>query len=132
MALAINIGAFSRIFHELHHMTVNSSAMVCCIKLFKRIHCRKRSLLKQNFTFVEQYVFYDSKFIVQQWWNRFNGKGKISYEIWNYNTNRNSVYLWSRARLAINKKQKYFSLPDHQLTEALVLVFGFYEKTKQE
>ena len=27
-------------------------------------------------------------------------------------------------RLAINKKQKYFSLPDHQLAENLILVFG--------
>ena len=59
-----------------------------------------------------------------------------SISAWNYNTNRNnmsesllnSVYLWSRARLAINKKQKYFSLPDHQLAETFILVFDFYEK----
>ena len=43
----------------------------------------------------------------------------------------NSVYLWSRARLAVNKKQNYFSLPDHQLAENLILVFGFYERTKK-
>ena len=42
----------------------------------------------------------------------------------------NSTYLWSSVQLAINKKQKYFSLPDHQLGENLALVFGFYEKTK--
>ena len=30
----------------------------------------------------------------------------------------------SRARLAINKNQKYFSLPDHQLAENQILVFG--------
>ena len=32
-------------------------------------------------------------------------------------------------RLAINKKQNYFSLPDNQLAENLILAFGFYEKT---
>ena len=30
----------------------------------------------------------------------------------------------ARARLAINKKQKYLSLPDHQLTQILILVLG--------
>ena len=34
----------------------------------------------------------------------------------------------STARLAINKKQKYFSLPNRQLAENLILVFGFYER----
>ena len=43
----------------------------------------------------------------------------------------NSAWLWSRARLAINKKQKYFSLPDHQLAENLTLVFGLQERTKR-
>ena len=43
----------------------------------------------------------------------------------------NLVYLSSRARLAINKKQNYFSLPDHQLAENLILVFGFYGRTKK-
>ena len=33
-------------------------------------------------------------------------------------------------RLAINKKQNYFWLPDHQFAENLILVFGFYEGTK--
>ena len=42
----------------------------------------------------------------------------------------NSAYLQSRARLVINKKQNYFSLPDHHLSENLILVFGFYEKAK--
>ena len=44
----------------------------------------------------------------------------------------NSAYLWSRARLVINKKNNYFSLPDHQLAENLILVFGFSETTKKE
>ena len=43
----------------------------------------------------------------------------------------NSAYLRSRARLAINKKQNYFSLPDYQLAENLILVFSFYERTKK-
>ena len=29
------------------------------------------------------------------------------------------------------KKQKYFSLPDHQLARNLILVFGLYERTKR-
>ena len=32
----------------------------------------------------------------------------------------------------MNIKQKYFSLSDHQLAENLILVFGFYEKTKKD
>ena len=47
-------------------------------------------------------------------------------------TNLNSAQLWSRAWLAMNIKQKYFSLSDHQLAENLILVFGFYEKTKKD
>ena len=43
----------------------------------------------------------------------------------------NSAYLWSRAQLAVNKKQNYFSLPDHRPTENLILVFGFYERTRK-
>ena len=30
------------------------------------------------------------------------------------------------------KGQKYFWLPDHELAENLVLVFGLYERTKKE
>ena len=30
-----------------------------------------------------------------------------------------------------DEKQKYFLLPDHQLVENLILVFGFYESTKK-
>ena len=30
------------------------------------------------------------------------------------------------------KGQKYFSLPDHELAENLVLVLGLYEKEKKE
>ena len=33
--------------------------------------------------------------------------------------------------LAINKKQNYFLLPDHELAENLILVFGFCERTKK-
>ena len=43
----------------------------------------------------------------------------------------NSAYLSSRAQLAINKKQNYFSLPDHQLAENVILVFGFYKEAKK-
>ena len=42
----------------------------------------------------------------------------------------NSAGLRSRARLAINKKQKYFLLPDHELAENLFL-FLFFIKGKQ-
>ena len=34
-------------------------------------------------------------------------------------------------QLAVNKKQKYFPLPDHQFAENLILVFGLYERTKK-
>ena len=43
----------------------------------------------------------------------------------------NLAYLWSRARFVIKKKQKCFSLQDHQLAENLILVFGFYEGTNK-
>ena len=44
----------------------------------------------------------------------------------------NSAYLWSRARLAVNKKQNYFSLPDHQLAENLIrFFFWFLQKDKK-
>ena len=38
----------------------------------------------------------------------------------------------NRARLAINTKQKYFSLPDHQLAKNLILVFGLQERKKED
>ena len=44
----------------------------------------------------------------------------------------NSALPWSTARLAINKKQKYSSLTDHQLAEKLILGFGVQEKTKKD
>ena len=34
----------------------------------------------------------------------------------------NLAWLWSRARLAINKKKQIFSLPDHQLAENQILL----------
>ena len=37
-----------------------------------------------------------------------------------------SACSWSRAQLAINKMQKKLSLPDHELAENLILVFGIY------
>ena len=40
----------------------------------------------------------------------------------------NSARLWRRVGLALGKKEKYFALPDYQLTEHLVSVFAFYEK----
>ena len=48
-----------------------------------------------------------------------------------YKSLLSSGYLWRRAQLAINKKQKYFSLLDHQLAKNVILVFGFYERTKK-
>ena len=57
------------------------------------------------------------------------GRG-ITCKIFLYKSILGSACLWSRVRLTINKKQKYFSLADHQLTENLILD-GFYErKTK--
>ena len=41
-----------------------------------------------------------------------------------YKSLLNSAWLSSRAQLAIKKKQEYFSLPDHQLAEYVILVFG--------
>ena len=38
-----------------------------------------------------------------------------------YKSILNSAWLWSRRWLPINKKQKYFSLPNHQLAENLIL-----------
>ena len=42
----------------------------------------------------------------------------------------NFAYLWGRVGLTINKKQKYFSLPGHQLAENLILWFCFKHKTE--
>ena len=39
-------------------------------------------------------------------------------------------YAFYVARLDINKKQNFFLLPDHQLSEILIL--AFYEGTKKE
>ena len=41
-----------------------------------------------------------------------------------YKSLLNSAWLWSRARLATNKKRKYFSLPHHQRAENLIFVSG--------
>ena len=49
-----------------------------------------------------------------------------------YKSLLNSAYLRSRGRYISNKKQNYFSLPDHQLAENLIRIFGFYEKTKRD
>ena len=42
----------------------------------------------------------------------------------------NSACLRSKLRLAINKKQKYFSLPDHKLSKNTIY-FGLYERTEK-
>ena len=70
-----------------------------------------------------------------------------SFTSWNYNMNKNNMkensireksfefdMLQSRARLAINEKQKYFSLPDNQLSEKLTLflVLTTGKKNKSE
>ena len=44
----------------------------------------------------------------------------------------NSTWLWRRAQLAINKKQEYFSLPDHLLTENLILITVCKKEQKEE
>ena len=49
-----------------------------------------------------------------------------------YKSLLNSVWLWSRARLAINKTQKYFSLPNHQLVENLILVLVWKKGQKKD
>ena len=62
---------------------------------------------------------------------------------WNYNTDMNNMSENSFMKsiefgMALKmwmtlyeKKQKYFSLPDHQLARNLILVFGLYERTKR-
>ena len=44
------------------------------------------------------------------------------------------MWLGSRARLALNQKQKYFSLPDHQLAEnfILILISKWQKEDKRE
>ena len=49
-----------------------------------------------------------------------------------YKSLLNLAWLWSRARLTININKKYFSLPYHQFTENLILVFSFCERTKRD
>ena len=49
-----------------------------------------------------------------------------------YKTWLNLVCIWRRVQLAINKKQKHFSLPDHQLPKSMVFVFGSYERLKKK
>ena len=44
----------------------------------------------------------------------------------------NSAYLSSRAPLAVNKKENYFSLPDHHLPENLIFFFGLYEGQEKD
>ena len=44
----------------------------------------------------------------------------------------NATCLWSRAQFAVNKRQKYFLLPDHQHAENLILVFGFYKRKNKD
>ena len=44
----------------------------------------------------------------------------------------NAACLWSRAQFAINKRQKYFLLPDHQHAENLILVFVFYKRKNKD
>ena len=47
-----------------------------------------------------------------------------------YKSLLNFAYLWGRVGLTINKKQKYFSLPGHQLAENLTLRLCFKHKTE--
>ena len=49
-----------------------------------------------------------------------------------YKSLMNAACLWSRAQFAINKKQKYFLLPDHQHSENLILVFGFFKRKNKD
>ena len=78
---------------------------------------------------------------VNSWWN--NLSKVFSFQSWNYNTSRNSMlenpfikFYWIRQtfedeRDLLWKKRKYFLLPDDQLNENLILVFGFYEREKK-
>ena len=49
-----------------------------------------------------------------------------------YKSLLNSAYLWSRARLAINKKQSYFLLQDHQLAKNLILFLASVKEQKRD
>ena len=44
----------------------------------------------------------------------------------------NSAWLWSRTWLAINKTQKYFLLPDHQLAVKLILFLVCKKEQKED
>ena len=49
-----------------------------------------------------------------------------------YKSLLNSAHVWSRARLAISKKQNYFWLEDHQLAEDLILVLVSMKGQKKD
>ena len=44
----------------------------------------------------------------------------------------NSTCLWSKVQLGVNNKQKFSSLPEHQLDENSILIFGTYERAKKQ
>ena len=48
-----------------------------------------------------------------------------------YNKLYNLACLWSRTQIAIIKKQKHFSLPDHQFPGNLIIAFCFCEGKKE-
>ena len=48
----------------------------------------------------------------------------MSVGSWRYNTIEFDMALKQSATRYKQKKQKYFSLPDHQLAEDLILIFG--------
>ena len=66
-------------------------------------------------------------FSIELWYELKQHVSKLFYK-----SLLNSICLWSKARLAINKKQNYFLLPGHQFADNLILVSGFYEKKKKD
>ena len=78
----------------------------------------------------------ESLFVINKFWIRrkyfvFSASMAVSTFKWfhcHQLSRMNSACLWSRVRLAINKKYKYFLLPSHLLALNLILVFSFKEK----
>ena len=64
---------------------------------------------------------------ITNWYHGTIKRAKIKCKKFFYKSLFNLAYLWRRAWLVINMKQKYFSLPVHQPAENLIFVYDFYE-----
>ena len=85
-------------------------------------------LLRLNETCSNTFIF--SKFIL---WNHGTIiQTGIACKKILYTNLMNLAGLWSRARLAINKRQKYFSIRDHQLLETWFLLLVFTKGKKED